>query len=79
MHKITLFTLLSVVFLLHNSVHAQQDSIRYWKLKSLYSLNGTQNSFVNWNAGGRNNISMIAAIGASALYTKRNMKWSSNF
>jgi hypothetical protein len=76
MHKITLFTLLSVVFLLHNSVHAQQDSIHYWKLKSLYSLNGTQNSFVNWNAGGRNNISMIAAI---ALYTKRNMKWSSNF
>jgi len=78
MHKITLFTLLSVAFLLHNSVHAQQDSIRYWKLKSLYSLNGTQNSFVNWNAGGRNNISMIAAIGASALYTKRNMKWSND-
>lgn len=78
MHKITLFTLLSVAFLLHNSVHAQQDTVRYWKLKSLYSLNGTQNSFVNWNAGGRNNISMIASIGANALYTKRNMKWSSD-
>ena len=79
MNKITLFTLLSVVFLLHNYVHAQQDSVRYWKLKSLYSLNGTQKSFVNWNAGGRNNISMIASIGANALFTKRNMKWSSNF
>jgi hypothetical protein len=78
MHKITLFTLLSVAFLLHNSVHAQQDTVRYWKLKSLYSLNGTQNSFINWNAGGRNNISMIASIGASALYTKRNMKWSND-
>lgn len=78
MYKITLFTLLSVAFLLHNSVHAQQDTIRFWKLKSLYSLNGTQNSFVNWNAGGRNNISAIASIGASALYTKRNMKWSND-
>ena len=78
MYKITLFTLLSVAFLLHNSVHAQQDTNRFWKLKSLYSLNGTQNSFVNWNAGGRNNISAIASIGASALYTKRNMKWSND-
>ena len=78
MYKITLFSLLSLVFLSQNVMHAQQDTNRFWKLKSLYSLNGTQNSFVNWNAGGRNNISAIASIGASALYTKRNMKWSND-
>ncbi len=78
MYKITLFNLLSLVFLIHISVHAQQDTVRNWKIKSLYTLNGTQNSFVNWNAGGRNNFSMIASIGASALFTKRNLKWSND-
>jgi hypothetical protein len=43
-----------------------QDSTSYWKFKSLYSLNGTQTSFVNWNAGGRNNISLIGSAAASA-------------
>ena len=60
-------------------MHAQQDSDRYWILKSLYSLNETQNSFGNWNAGARKNISLITSFGAKALDIKRNMKWSSNF
>ncbi len=39
----------------------KKDSIppKYWKLKAIYGLNGTQSSFVNWNAGGRNNISLL--------------------
>ena len=49
-----------------------------WKLKSLYSLSGTQSSFVNWNAGGRNNISLIGSIGASAYYTKDHIKWTND-
>jgi len=49
-----------------------------WKLKSLYSLSGTQSSFVNWNAGGRNNISLIGNIIASADYNKAKWNWSSD-
>jgi hypothetical protein len=39
-----------------------------WKLKSVFGINGTQSQFVNWNAGGRNNISAIGFINASANY-----------
>ena len=58
----------------------KKDSIppRYWKLKAIYGLNGTQSSFVNWNAGGRNNISILGTISASANYTKNNVKWSND-
>lgn len=57
-----------------------QDSIpaNFWKLKAIYGLNGTQSSFVNWNAGGRNNISLLGTISASAIYTKKNIKWSND-
>lgn len=49
-----------------------------WKLKSLFGLNGTQSSFVNWNAGGRNNLSLIGFISASADYSKNNWQWKNN-
>jgi hypothetical protein len=55
-----------------------QDSTAFWKFKSLYSLNGTQTSFVNWNAGGRNNISIIGAGSGSAYYTRDNIKWTND-
>ena len=48
--------------------------VKNWKLKSLYSLNGTQSSFVNWNSGGRNNIGpklwnvMFRPVGSVADY-----------
>ena len=58
----------------------KKDSIppKYWKLKAIYGLNGTQSSFVNWNAGGRNNISILGTISASANYTINNVKWSND-
>jgi hypothetical protein len=49
-----------------------------WKLKAIYSLNGTQSSFVNWNAGGRNNISVLGSITASANYTNKEFKWTND-
>ena len=49
-----------------------------WKLKSLHSLNGTQSSFVNWNAGGRNNISLNASVRASATFNKEKWNWSND-
>lgn len=49
-----------------------------WKLKVLFGANGTQSSFVNWNAGGRNNLSVIAYISASADFEKNKWSWKSN-
>lgn len=60
---------------------SKKDSIpiKYWKLKAIYGLNGSQSSFVNWNAGGRNNIALLGTISASAIFTKNNIKWSNDF
>lgn len=72
--------ILSLFLLSGTMIFAQvkSDSTKSWKLKSLYSLNGTQSSFVNWNAGGRNNISLIGAVGASAYYTRDHVKWTND-
>lgn len=64
--------------LILDSLRADTLVVPPWKLKSLHSLNGTQSSFVNWNAGGRNNISLNAAVRASALYNKKKWNWSSD-
>ena len=61
------------------SAHAQADTIpSNWKLKAIYGANGTQSSFVNWNAGGRNNISLIGYVAGSAKYEKGNIKWDND-
>lgn len=49
-----------------------------WLLKSIYGANGTQSSFVNWNAGGRNNISILGYISASAIYEHPKYDWTSD-
>lgn len=75
--QINTFLILLFWFLTFFGVKAQ-DSITHWKFKSLYSLSGTQTSFVNWNAGGRNNISIIGSASASAYYTQANVKWTND-
>ncbi|MGB0915044.1 MAG: DUF3078 domain-containing protein [Crocinitomicaceae bacterium] len=58
---------------------AQEDTLpKNWKLKATYGVNGTQSSFVNWNAGGRNNISLLGYIESSANYAKGNYKWDND-
>lgn len=52
--------------------------INPWKLTSLFGANGTQSSFINWNSGGRNNISLLGYISASADYNKDRFKWQNN-
>lgn len=54
----------------------QQDSDPRWLLKSIYGLNGTNSSFVNWNAGGRNNISLLGFVSATAVYDNPVFDWS---
>jgi hypothetical protein len=62
-----------------------QDSLRgdslvktKWKLKAVYTLNGTQTSFVNWNSGGRNNISLLGTITSNAYYEFKKLKWGTD-
>ncbi len=82
-HKITSF--IGILFLFNifcavaqKSDSSRRDTLSVWKLKSLYSLSGTQSSFVHWNAGGRNTISLIGNIIASADYNKAKWNWSSD-
>ncbi len=61
------------------SAHAQSDTIpSNWKLKAIYGANGTQSSFVNWNAGGRNNIALLGYVAGSAKYEKGKIKWDND-
>lgn len=58
-----------------------QDSLakpKAWSLKAIYSLNGTQTSFVNWSAGGRNNVSILGSIIANANYKKADWSWTND-
>lgn len=50
----------------------------YWSTKMLFGLNGSQSAFVNWAAGGRNNISMLGFLDATATYRKKNIKWNTD-
>lgn len=49
---------------------------RTWRLESKFGVNGSQSSFVNWNAGGRNNISLLGFVNARAGYRKEKISWS---
>ena len=55
-----------------------EDNTPRWLLKSIYGINGTQSSFVNWNAGGRNNISLLGFISATAVYDTPLFDWDNS-
>lgn len=78
--KKALITLILVVpFFGAAQMEAILDTLpKNWKTQAIYSLNGTQTSFVNWSAGGRNNISVLGSITASAIYTKNSIKWTND-
>jgi hypothetical protein len=50
-----------------------------WRFKAITGINGSQTAFVNWAAGGRNNISMLGFIDATAKYKKGDYKWDTDF
>ena len=77
-YKNSVVILFLIGFIQNFSAQVKTDSVKYWKLKSLYGLNGTQSSFVNWNAGGKNNVSLIGSLTASAYYAKDQLNWSSD-
>jgi len=85
MNKILFFVLLTINGLSFGQDNPDKESEakvvvppQDWTLSAKYGANGTQSSFVNWNAGGRNNISVLGYISASAKYKKEHLKWDSN-
>ena len=76
-----LFTLLSFYSYSQEDtlvVEVEDTIVKNWHSSSLFGLNGTQSSFVNWNAGGRNNLSFLGFINASATFSKNKIKWDNN-
>jgi hypothetical protein len=49
---------------------------KYWRIANVFGLNATQSAFVNWAAGGRNNISALAFINSNFDYNKNSHKWT---
>lgn len=76
MKKATFFILLLPI----SAFSQVKDTLipKKWQAEATYNLNGTQTSFVNWSAGGRNNISALASIIASATYSKKAIKWAND-
>lgn len=52
--------------------------VKPWSINSIFGINGSQTAFVNWAAGGRNNVSMLGFIDFSAVYHKNHIKWTND-
>lgn len=76
------FTLIALCFAAAFSSFGQDDSLKNvdtsWTINCIFGLNGTQTSFVNWSAGGRNNVSVLGFLDASAWYKKNFIKWEND-
>lgn len=78
-NSLVTFVVLLVVNLAFGQDSTSIDTLpKNWKLQATYGLNGTQSSFVNWAAGGRNNISVLGYIEASAKYSKNSINWDTD-
>lgn len=86
--KQTLYVFWILIFIFNSFFGRTEDTIKTvtdsikiqksWKFKFIYQLTGTQSSFVNWNAGGRNNLSLIGTISTGNYYSKGDSKWSTD-
>lgn len=80
--KISIVGLVSIFAI--PTINAQTDTIQplkepsNWKLESKFALNVTQSTFTNWASGGRNNISGLGFINASADYKKDRIRWATS-
>lgn len=55
-----------------------KSEIPKWTINGILSLNTSATSFVNWAAGGNNNVNIIAAANATLLYKNNNVAWETN-
>lgn len=68
----------TIIVTIPDTIIAQPIKKSPWKLKAAFGVNGTQSSFVNWSSGGRNNLSAIGFLSASANYSKNKWQWKNN-
>jgi len=78
--KLLFFTFLVTILssnatVLNDSVALKRDSISHWKNINKIRLLFTQNSFVNWSAGGNNSISGILKINLTKNYKNNHTTW----
>jgi hypothetical protein len=70
------FTLSSTATILKDSIAFKPDSISHWENKNNIKLIFTQNSFVNWNAGGNNSMSGILKVHLVKNYKNEKLAWA---
>lgn len=78
--KLLFFTFLVTILssnatVLNDSLALKKDSISHWKNTNKVRLLFTQNSFVNWSAGGNNSISGILKINLTKNYKNNHTTW----
>lgn len=78
--KVFLITVLVSVYsinatILNDSLALKKDSISHWKNSNKVRLIFTQNSFVNWSAGGNNSIAGIVKINLLRNYKNNHTTW----
>ncbi len=61
-----------------DSIETTDTIVSAWRKSTNFGLNGSQSSFVNWNAGGRNNVTLIVFSESSAVYTCKKFKWTND-
>lgn len=49
--------------------------VKFWVLKGLFGINGSQILFVNWLVGGCNNILVIGFVDVFVKYNKNKFMW----
>ena len=54
------------------------DSLKPWKFTGVIGLNASAAGFVNWAAGGKNNVNGIAFANLRLLYAKNRLAWDTN-
>lgn len=74
----TLFAQDTIVVTIPDTIIVNKVEESPWQLKTIFGLNGTQSYFSNWSAGGRNNLSLIGFISASANYSKNRWQWKNS-
>lgn len=58
------------------SAQEEADTIKYWKLNGVSSINFSQVSLSNWAAGGENSYAFNGLLNLSLEYSKDNNDWS---
>ena len=80
-NRMKLLNVTAILFalLFINRVFAQDSIVtppKNWKISNVFGFNATQSAFVNWAAGGRNNVSALAFVNSNFDYAKNSSKWT---